>query len=1092
MGIVLDKTLMTYEASSSHHFTNIMSVNLTTTLHITILFLIKKPPNSMSAAELIAAVDGLAEHMLSGQQVTPDVLQMIMKWEDAAAIPAIQQVFAESPSPKTLFFISQCLEKVVLKYSPQWNDSDFTSLSDWVLGGLKARSEFLFQNGQIGSLVSDKMATVFGILVFQGWTCSAACQNFYQAVNNVFPPSNILCLSYGLRVLRDVVEYVAKNQEQKPLVKAKFKDEVLSKLFVHALNALRQGPIVENIDLSVALELADACLRFSEVREATESDEIIEDRCQPSVCFKDQLVSPGLYSLLFSIISGEGLSEDIRLKALSVVYHVCCIREAFYGTKENKMTVADCLCRSLASALGIQDLIANQKVFHKLAMILYKMRLQLATETTQTLDSYRSMLAAVKDATVVKIGDKEAFYDIHQALVYLLRFWSNCAAKDQQGALHEQLKPLFQEYINLLMAMASGNPERFREDILRLDEGKLCDEVTTVPLLLKLDFAALSRPLLDAMTAAMAEFLSGLGTPGNEERLESLDVKIALLLELISAALRNQIATKRVDAVTEYEVEFFAAAHSYLTQTTAVVPVMIERGVYNNEIAGLLFLKRVRDYVFDKKVSSGEEPCYLEGIGIPNVCAMYDWVVQRITVSLRLAHMISEVAVQTALNALENSLNRCIEITKNDKYGLDPMNVWRMLLQMQSGDDPIPFTRDFQKFRREIVKFMSLLTEAVLHSPSLTDPFVARMDAQFQQVVTNKEARDLYLLVLDLVGVFSNPGKNFEMLFRWLFPQKLEVIQSVIDQAFANEAVLDALLKLWLLIVAPDAENTSPTCRIQKQNHSADGIILFKMAAVVLSKTFTFLAKLPPSTDPNNDRKFKPMTHALRIYASIMDANYVMYGAFDLYNDSVLKDLLMRFIDMMDTIDMLQVWNRVKLSRAIVGTIKALLSRHGMTVLTASPPFFDCIIGMITEGYHRVDGKTVEAAVEAAKNLAEFLHENKADANVQAAMGRNADRLMNLVAASVEYLCNYADFKYPNHMFLRFIFILNPALLSAIHDQIRPQIPDQDVEFFEAIFNELGEHLRGLAESSDSGSFAKVLAKLRQFARGRNLTLSSR
>ena len=1043
----------------------------------------------MSASDLIAAVDGLAKHMLSGHSVTPDVAQMILKWEDAAAIPGIQQVFAESPAPETLFFISQCLEKVVLKYSPQWNDSDFTSLSDWVLGGLKARSEFLVRNRQIGSLVSDKMATIFGILVFQGWTCSGACQNFYQAVNNVFPPSNILCLSYGLRVFRDVVEYVAKNQEQKPIVKAKFKDEVLSKLFVHALNALRQGPIVDNIDLSVALELADACLRFSEVREGTESDEIIEDRCQPSVSFKDQLVSPGLYSLLFSIVSGEGLSEDIRLKALSVVYHVCCIREAFYGTKENKMTVADCLCRSLASALGIQDLVANQKVFHKLSMILYKMRLQLSIEA---LDSYRGMLEAVKDVTVVKIGDKESFYDIHQALVYLMRFWSNCAAKDQHGALHEQLKPLFQEYINLLIAMASGDPERFREDILRLDEGKLCDEVTTVPLLLKLDFSALSRPLLSAMTAAMGEFLSGLSTPGNDERLASLDVKIALLMELISAALRNQIATKRGEGVTEYEVEFFAAAHSYLTQTTSVVQIMIERGMYNNEIAGLLFLKHVPDYVFDKKPSSGDEPFCLEGAGIPNVCAMYDWVVQRITVSLRVVHMIDAIAVQTALNALRNSLNKCIEITKNDSFKLDPMNGWRVLLQMQSGDDPIPFTRDFQKFRREIVKFMSLLTEAVLHSPSLTDPFVARMDAQFQRVVTNKEAQDLYLLFLDLVGVFSNPGKNFEMLFRWLFPQKLEVIQSVIDQALENEAVLDALLKLWVLIVSPDTENTVPTSRIQKQHHSADGIILFKMAAVVLSKTFTFLAKLPPSTGSNDDRKYKPMTHALRIYAGIMDANYVMYGAFDLYNDSVLKDLLMKFIEMMNTIDMLQVWDRVKLSRAIVEAIKALLSRHGMTVLTASPPFFDCIIGMITEGYHRVDGKTVDAAVDAAKNLAEFLHENKADANVQAAMGRNADRLMNLVAASVEYLFNYAELKYQNQLFLRFIFILNPALLSAIHDQIRPQIPEQDVEFFEAIFNELGEHLRGLAETSDSGSFAKALAKLRQFARGRNLALSSR
>ena len=1054
--------------------------------------------STMLSPSEVAAVDELAHQYLSGNN-SPEILIMTQKWEDVSAIPQIQDVFSRSESPQTLFFVSKALEKISAKYSPQWGDSEFSSLAEWCLGSLKARAPFLFNLGQLGNMISNSLAVTFGTLVFQGWVCSGFCQNFYQVTNEMFPPSDILCLSYGLKIFRGVVEYAAANQEQKTAVKGKFKDDILSMLFVHALNALRQGPIVGDIDLSIALELADACLKFSEVQEVAKkdsrdsggpSDEIIADRCQPSVSFKDKLVSPELYNLLFSIITAQDLVEGIRIKALDVVYRICCIKEAFYGTRENKMAVADCLCSGLARALEIDGLVSSESMFHKTSMILYKMRLQMSTETTQALDSYTSMLHAVNVATMVKIKDKDSFYDIHQSLVYLMRFWGNCAVKDQRGVLHDQLKPLFQEYIHTLIAMSTYDPVRFVEDILKLEEGKLCDEVTTVPILLKLDFVALSRPLLETMSGAMGEFLNGLKSPGNDEALASLDAKIAVIIELLSAALKNWVVTKTRETITDYEVEFFTTVYNYLNETVPLVPVMMERKLFNNEIAGVIFLKYVPDYVFDKKVGPDTTFYLAEAAGIPHVCAMYDWVVNRILVSLSAIHVAGPLHVRTGLSALEKSLKKCIEITRNEKSELDPMNCWRALLEMQSGDSPIPFTQDFRNFKREIVRFMSIMTEAVLHSPSLADPFVARMDAQFQKVVESRDPMALYLLFLDLTGVFSNPGKNFEMLFRWIFPHKLEPIQAVIDQAFGNEDVLNAVLKLWVLLVTPDTKSTVPTSRIQKQNHSADGIVLFKMVAFVLNKTFSFLAKLPPSTSPD-DHKYKPMTYALRIYAEIMNADYVMYGAFDLYGDTVLKDLLVCFIEMMNTLDMTQIWGRVKLGRAIMEVAKSLLSRHAMTVLATSEPFFDCIIGIITEGYRRVDPKSVDAAGEAAKNLAEFLLENKSEAPIIATMNRNQNRLMDLVAASVEYLLNYAEYKYPNQVFLRYIFILNPQLVGAIYDRLVQQIPEQDRERFSEIFAEINAQLPTLAVTSDSGLFTKSLSKLRQFGSGRNLTLSS-
>jgi hypothetical protein len=210
-----------------------------------------------------------------------------------------------------------------------------------------------------------------------------------------------------------------------------------------------------------------------------------------------------------------------------------------------------------------------------------------------------------------------------------------------------------------------------------------------------------------------------------------------------------------------------------------------------------------------------------------------------------------------------------------------------------------------------------------------------------------------------------------------------------------------------------------------------------------------------------------------------------MFGAFKMYGDPVLDNLLHAFIHFLTMTDFAELFDDIKVRLAVMEVMRSITEFHVGLTLKVVPDFFDQMIEILRRGYADFDHETVQSAVEASKNLGDFCLLNKHKARVNEALSRNGEALMELFCAAVQYLCNYKNHIYPNFAFFRSMIHLSPPLLQAIFEMLRPQIADSFIPEFTAIFDEIAR----AAVSPDEAVLTKVLSSFRQFAAGKDLHL---
>jgi hypothetical protein len=338
------------------------------------------------------------------------------------------------------------------------------------------------------------------------------------------------------------------------------------------------------------------------------------------------------------------------------------------------------------------------------------------------------------------------------------------------------------------------------------------------------------------------------------------------------------------------------------------------------------------------------------------------------------------------------------------------------------------------------------------------------------------------------VGMIGCPGEHFKPLFEWLFPKKLEKFQNVVPELLSYPHALNMLLKFWYLLVKPETSETGGASRIRRKDHSADGVVLFQYSAVVMMHVFNMLRNVSCAGNDAQTVRIKAMKYTMGIMAELLHAEYVMFGAFEFYGDQVLSKLLASFTALMNEVDIDDLFEIVKLGRALMTVVRSLTAQHLMVVLTKEAGFFGGLIGIICRGYEKSDVCTVNLAVESAKNLADFLVANKEQEVISTAVESNHAQLTKLAKLAWDYLCNFQEVRYANQMFLKLILIIKPETVENIYRQLRPQMPVEDLQSFESVFGEIQELLPSL-ETVNEKIFSSLLTKFRVLVFRKNLII---
>jgi hypothetical protein len=503
-------------------------------------------------------------------------------------------------------------------------------------------------------------------------------------------------------------------------------------------------------------------------------------------------------------------------------------------------------------------------------------------------------------------------------------------------------------------------------------------------------------------------------------------------------------------------------------------------------------------------------------------------MLHRITASLRSIEPLGEHVVSIAIKGLQENMSLLVGAIENFDALLgkaareSDQHPWKYLrspaaLVREQLENRYPFTCS-DRFHRQTSALMSLVAQIALVWDEILQLVIEDLDQRFEAFTSTPTPEMMYLLLRDLMGIFQNPEARVR-LFDWLVPAKLETFQSAIGSVLGAPPVLNVLLKFWYFWVkkpkeesreyareeddedgtrarryeAPVRIKTPPRAQspMKKTEHSANGIILFKITATVLTAVFQHLPTVRCESEADFVvMKVKPLQYSLSVFAEVMRADFVMFGAFELYGDSVLVDVLQAFIELLDFFSMPECFERLKLGRAILDAVKSIAAMHALLVLRTWPPFFDSLLVLVVRGYRRADKAIVDLAVESAKFLSEFLLDKKDEPIVAEAIARNEETLGKVVDAAWDYLCNSPSFKYDNHVTLQHFFTIAPGAAALMGERLRQQIPEDAAAEFEGRFQDIMRIIEeGGLVTQNSRPFCNALNDFRIFAQGRRFCL---
>ncbi|XP_049730257.1 ran-binding protein 17 isoform X2 [Elephas maximus indicus] len=212
--------------------------------------------------------------------------------------------------------------------------------------------------------------------------------------------------------------------------------------------------------------------------------------------------------------------------------------------------------------------------------------------------------------------------------------------------------------------------------------------------------------------------------------------------------------------------------------------------------------------------------------------------------------------------------------------------------------------------------------------------------------------RMLIGLARDLRGIaFAlNTKTSYTMLFDWVYPTYLPVLQRAIEQWYGEPACTTPILKLMAELM----QNRSQ--RLNFDVSSPNGILLFREASKMIctySNQILSLGSL--SKDQIYPMKLKGISICYSALKSALCGNYVSFGVFKLYGDNHFDSVLQAFVKMLLSVSHCDLLQYRKLSQSYYPLLECLTQDHMSFITNLEPPVLLYVLTSISEGLTTLD-----------------------------------------------------------------------------------------------------------------------------------------
>ena len=211
----------------------------------------------------------------------------------------------------------------------------------------------------------------------------------------------------------------------------------------------------------------------------------------------------------------------------------------------------------------------------------------------------------------------------------------------------------------------------------------------------------------------------------------------------------------------------------------------------------------------------------------------------------------------------------------------------------------------------------------------------SNLHEKYQKEITKE---DICFLAIDICGIF-NETKNthfFKLLFNWFISDHSDLFVNLLDEAYSNNIVINSILKMWKTITL------SSPLKTKIYSSSINGIILFKKAASVLTSYLAFIQTLNPESLLHDN--YKGIQYSVEIFQNLVSGEYVLFGAFKIYNDTVFIDLLNIFASTFHFLTWNEIFKYPHVLESIMHLFRSLVQNQMETLVQSSPALVHMIL----------------------------------------------------------------------------------------------------------------------------------------------------
>ncbi|XP_066129351.1 ran-binding protein 17 isoform X2 [Saccopteryx bilineata] len=212
--------------------------------------------------------------------------------------------------------------------------------------------------------------------------------------------------------------------------------------------------------------------------------------------------------------------------------------------------------------------------------------------------------------------------------------------------------------------------------------------------------------------------------------------------------------------------------------------------------------------------------------------------------------------------------------------------------------------------------------------------------------------RMLIGLARDLRGIaFAlNTKTSYTMLFDWMYPTYLPILQRAVEQWYGEPACTTPILKLMAELM----QNRSQ--RLNFDVSSPNGILLFREASKMICTYGNQILSLGSlSKDQIYPMKLKGISICYSALKSALCGNYVSFGVFKLYGDNHFDNVLQAFVKMLLSVSHSDLLQYRKLSQSYYPLLECLTQDHMSFVTNLEPPVLLYVLTSLSEGLTTLD-----------------------------------------------------------------------------------------------------------------------------------------